>query len=75
MTLGFGGPVRFFPGWTMLRSMRARHGLTQVELAALIGASRTTISSLERGRSLPSVGLALALARTLDLTVEDLFGD
>ena len=38
-----------------------------------VGASRQTISSLERGASLPSVGLALALARAVDCTVEELF--
>jgi putative transcriptional regulator len=72
--LGYCGPTRFSSQWTLLRCMRARHGLTQTELGTLVGATRATISSLERARSLPSVGLAVALARTFDLSVEELFG-
>jgi len=56
-----------------LRNARFVAGLTQEELAVRVGASRQTISSLERGASLPSVGLALALARAVDCTVEELF--
>jgi len=59
--------------WSMLRSFRIRAGLTQQELAAAVSASRATISSLERRRSVPSLALALALARRLDVTVEELF--
>jgi putative transcriptional regulator len=39
----------------------------------MVGASRETISSLERGASVPSTTLALAIARALEVTVEDLF--
>ena len=63
----------FFPQWTPLRSARVCAGLTQGDLAAIVGTSRETVSSLERGRSIPSVTLALALARALDIAVEDLF--
>ena len=48
-------------------------GLTQADLAAIVGSSRDTISSLERGTSIPSVTLALAIARALDTDVEKLF--
>jgi putative transcriptional regulator len=48
-------------------------GLTQGDLAAIVGASRETISSVERGESIPSVTLALAIARALDVSVEELF--
>jgi putative transcriptional regulator len=48
-------------------------GLSQDELAVIVGTSRETISSLERGASTPSVTLALALAHALDATVEELF--
>jgi putative transcriptional regulator len=39
-----------------------------------VGVSRQTISSLENGRSVPSVTLAIALARALGTTVEALWG-
>ena len=56
-----------------LQNARFVAGLTQQELAAQVGSTRETISSLERGASLPSVSLALALACALDCTVEELF--
>ena len=47
--------------------------LSQAELAVEIGVSRQTINAIERGRWSPSLGLAIALARRLDTTVEELF--
>lgn len=73
MRLGAESRVVRISGWSLLRTFRVREGLTQQELADAVGASRATISSLERRRSVPSVGLALALARHLDATVEELF--
>jgi DNA-binding XRE family transcriptional regulator len=40
-----------------------------------VGTARQTINSLENRRSQPNVALALALARALFTTVEELFGD
>ena len=64
---------RLYPAWTVLRGFRAYEGLTQQELADSVHTSRTTISSIERRRSIPSVALALALARRFDASVEELF--
>jgi putative transcriptional regulator len=47
--------------------------LTQQQLADRVGVSRQTIVSIERGRYSPNVGLALALAQALDVSVETLF--
>jgi len=58
-----------------LRGARLIAGLSQEELAAEVGATRQTVSALERGTSIPSVSLALAIARVLGYTVEELFGD
>ena len=66
--------VRIFD-WTLVRSFRFREGLTQQELATAVRASRATIASIESGRSLPSVSLALAIAGRLGATVEELFAD
>ena len=62
-----------FDRWSRLKAARFCAGLSQEELAAAVGATRKTISSLERGRSIPSVTLARALAGALSLTVEELF--
>ncbi|MFL5925670.1 MAG: helix-turn-helix transcriptional regulator [Gaiellaceae bacterium] len=64
-----------WPGWSKLRSLRFWSGLSQEELAAAVGASRKTISSLENGRSTPSLALARALARELSVSLDELFGD
>ena len=47
--------------------------MTQQDLADRVGVTRQTILSIERGRYNPSVGLALELARTFGVSVEDLF--
>ena len=47
--------------------------MTQLELADRVGSTRQTILSIEKGRYNPSVGLALRLARALEVTVEELF--
>lgn len=67
--------LQLFARGSPLRGARFMAGLSQEELAAQVGATRQTISALERGASLPSVGLALALARVLEFSVEELFGD
>jgi putative transcriptional regulator len=52
---------------------RAALGLSQGELAAALSVSRQTINSIEKGRYVPSLPLALALARYFDTTVEEMF--
>lgn len=56
-----------------LRAERARRGLTQAELAALVGVSRKTINTVENQVFIPSTLLALRLARALGTRVEALF--
>jgi putative transcriptional regulator len=59
---------------TNLRKFRFERGeLSQQQLADLVGVSRQTIVSIERGDYAPSVKLALQLARVLNTTVEQLF--
>jgi len=42
-------------------------------LGAALGVSRQTINSIENGRYLPSLPLAISIARHFDTTVEDVF--
>jgi len=53
--------------------LRKERGLTQQDLANLLGVTRQTIISLESGRYNPSITLAFRLARTFDLNIEDIF--
>ena len=56
-----------------LKEHRARLGVNQQELGRMVGASRQTISLIERGDYSPSVTLALRIARACGVTVEDIF--
>jgi len=53
--------------------LRTAAGLSQGELGKVLGVSRQTINSIENGRYLPSLPLALAIARSFDASVEDIF--
>jgi molybdate-binding protein/transcriptional regulator with XRE-family HTH domain len=57
-----------------LRIARQARGFSQEQLASIAGVTRQGISALESGRSDPSLRVALALARALGLSVEELFG-
>lgn len=58
---------------TRLKEFRARDGLKQEELAALVGVRRETIGNLENGRYNPSLKLAMDIAEVFHTTVEELF--
>lgn len=58
-----------------MKERRAARELSQRELAAAVGVSRQTINSIEKGRYVPSLPLALALARYFNTTVEEMFDD
>ncbi len=56
-----------------LKEVRQNKSLTQAGLAELAQVSRQTIISIETSRYLPSVLLALKLAKILGKKVEDIF--
>lgn len=56
-----------------LKVARAEKGLSQTQLAELVGVSRNTISSIETGQFNPTAKLALILCTALDKKFEDLF--
>ncbi len=56
-----------------VRQRRDQLGLSQKEIAAAIGVSRQSLNAIETGRAVPSVVLALRLARCLGTNVEGLF--
>jgi putative transcriptional regulator len=57
----------------VVKEMRAARGLSQAHLGAVLGVSRQTINSIETGKYLPSLPLAIALARFFGATVEEVF--
>ena len=56
-----------------LKVARAEKGLSQTQLAELVGVSRSTISSIETGQFNPTAKLALILCIALDKKFEELF--
>ena len=52
---------------------RARHDLTQGDLAEKVGVSRQTINSIETKKYVPSAVLALKIAQVFQMALEDLF--
>ena len=57
----------------MIRVERARHNLTQAQLADKVNVSRQTINSIEIGKFIPSTVLALKIAAVFGIPVDELF--
>jgi putative transcriptional regulator len=57
----------------VVKALRLQAGLSQASLGSAMGVSRQTINSIETGRYLPSLPLAMALARYFETTVEEVF--
>ena len=56
-----------------LKQCREDHRITQEQLAVLVGVSRQSIISVEKGHYVPTTILALKIASVLKLKMEDLF--
>ncbi len=57
-----------------LKEFRKKHGISQEKLAEKTNVTRQTIISIENGKYVPSLPLALKLAKEFGCKVEDLFG-
>ena len=56
-----------------MKELREEHGLTQEELARIVGVRRETIIYLEKGKYNPSLRLAYNVAKALKSAIEDVF--
>lgn len=56
-----------------LKEIRKEKGLSQSELAAMVGVSRNTISSIETGQFNPTAKLALIICIAVEKTFEEIF--
>jgi len=56
-----------------IKSLRQESGITQEQLADLIGVSRQTISYLEKGEYNPSLKIAHDIARHFEKSIDDIF--
>ena len=58
-----------------IAALRKAHNVTQVQLAEAIGVSQQTLQSYEVGRRRIPVSALPAVARTLSVSLEELFGE
>ena len=58
---------------TRIKEYRARHDMTQADLAFKVGVRRETIVFLEKGKYNPSLKLAHDVATALGATIDELF--
>lgn len=56
-----------------VRVLRLAQGWTQQQLAEAVGVSRQSINSIECGRYVPSLQLALLFARLFACSTDDIF--
>lgn len=56
-----------------LKVLRAKHDLSQEELAGKVGVTRVTINNIENGKWAPSAVLALRIARVFGEPFEQTF--
>lgn len=56
-----------------IKELRAREGLTQIDLARQVGVRRETIVFLEKGKYNPSLKLAYDISRVFGQTIEEVF--
>ena len=56
-----------------MREARQQKGISQTELAKLIGVSRQTVNMIENGDYNPTIALCLKLCKALDKNLNDLF--
>ena len=57
---------------TRVKEFRAAAGMTQQQLADMVGVSSRTIISIEKGQYSPSLMLAYRMARVFGVSVEEL---
>jgi len=58
---------------TIIPALRKQHKLSQEELAAAVGVTRQTITSIEVGKYTASLALAHKIARFFELSIEEVF--
>lgn len=56
-----------------IKLLRTQKNLTQDELARRVGVTRQTIIAIEKGKYIPSLELALKIAKEFKLEIEQIF--
>lgn len=56
-----------------LKSARAAKDISQQQLAEAVGVSRQTVNAIEKGDYNPTIKLCIAICKTLDKTLDEIF--
>lgn len=56
-----------------LKEIRIKLGMTQAELAELVGVARVSIIAIESGRFIPTIETALRISQALNNSIEKIF--
>lgn len=56
----------------LLKEIRLKKGMTQLQLSVISGVSQNSISDIEEGRHFPSVLKMCKLAKALNVTIQEL---
>lgn len=64
--------ARHIPMWNYFRMenlarIRQDKGISQMELAAMVGANQATISKIEKGKGNPTLSMIIRIAKALDV--------
>ena len=57
----------------IVKELRTQKGISQGKMAELVGVTRQTIISLEKGSYVPSLLLAMRISEVLETTIEQIF--
>lgn len=57
-----------------VRIKRLERGLTQCDMADILGTSQPAYSALERGTRVPGLDMIVRISNALDVTIADLLG-
>ena len=56
-----------------IKEIRSNLGMTQAQLADLVGVARVSIVSIETGRFIPTIETALRISKALNVSIDQLF--
>ena len=56
-----------------IKALRTKLGITQAQLAELVGVARVSIVSIENGRFIPTIETALRISKALGVLTEQIF--
>lgn len=56
-----------------VKQVRISSSITQKYLAKMVGITRQTLSLIEKGQYNPTLKLAIGIAKSLNVTLDDLF--